>query len=386
MADQWDVAVVGAGPVGLSLALGLGRNGIDTVVFEKTAGPTEHSRAPAIWPKTQEVLADLGIIDRFLEEGLRLPYINLWDVDRERVLLQLPVEELRGETPYPHLLILPQSSTERLLKDAVQETAGVELRYSSDVRALSQRESEVKVRYRTRGEEASVRTQFVAGCDGAHSNVRDELGASFDGVTYDVRVGLADIVPAESEDLRFPRVTTDPFFGVGIRMAASLWRVIVPLNGDGGQRLLDTLIHEMVKSLFSAPADEIVWKSEFRIHRRVSSRWLDERVVLAGDAAHLNSPVGGQGMNAGILDAAALTDALVDRCTSADGASLAAYVEKRRGAIESRVNPFTDRLTRLLFIGDGRYVRPIIGAANLLLKIGPVRQRTMRRMAMLDQL
>jgi 2-polyprenyl-6-methoxyphenol hydroxylase-like FAD-dependent oxidoreductase len=384
MIEQRSVVVVGAGPVGLSLALGLGRSGVDVLVLEQEAGTAEHSRAPAIWSKTQEILAELGVLEQFVEEGMLLPRIELWDADRERVLLCLPIEELRDETAYARLLVLPQSKTEQLLYAALRKTTAAELRFACAVEELIQGPSGVEVHYRRQGRKACVRGRFVAGCDGAHSTVREALGARLTGITYGMQAALADIVISGGGHLRFPRLTTRPNLAVGLRIDTDLWRLILPFSGSGEQTPLEKRIDAAVRSLFSRRAYQTVWKSEFHLHRRISSRWVDGRIVLAGDAAHLNSPVGGEGMNAGIMDAALLRDALVEALADKPGTPLADYAARRRRAVEAGVNPFTDRLTRMLFAANGRFVRPMFKGAAIILAIGPLRRRFLRRLAMLE--
>ena len=371
-----DVVVVGAGPVGLTLALGLLRRGVDVVVLEKNAATAEHSRAPGMWSPTQEILAELGVLDRFEREAIAIPRLELWDADRDRLLLRLPIEELRDETPYARLLIIPQSRTERLLL----EEAGPAVRFSSEVVGLEQSGDGVDVRYRNDGVEKHIRARFVAGCDGAHSKVREEIGGSLEGITYRTRVALADVMLEGPADFRFPRLTTRPAMAIGIRMGRRLWRLILPFARGEEQRVDAT-----VKSLFGRTEYEVVWQSEFQLHRRISSRWQDRRVVLAGDAAHLNSPVGGQGMNAGMIDAAALTEALTAALKMDELQALSGYVEQRRRAISGGVNRFTDRLTRVMLGGRGRLIRPLIGGARLVLRLSPIRRRLLRRLSMLDQ-
>jgi 2-polyprenyl-6-methoxyphenol hydroxylase-like FAD-dependent oxidoreductase len=385
MSEQREVVVVGAGPVGLSLALGLARQGVDVLVLEKEAGTAEHSRAPAIWPRTQEILAALGVLDPFVEEGILLPCIELWDADRARVLLRLPIEELHDETAYAQLLILPQSKTERLLCEAIRETTEAAVRFSCEVVGLVQQPSGVEVRYRAHGREERVHGRFVAGCDGAHSKVREALGGSLEGITYAVQAALADVAISGVQDFRFPRLTTHPNMAIGIRIDANLWRLILPFSGGGEQIPLHKRVDAAVISLFSRREYDAVWQSEFRLHRRVSSRWVEGRIALAGDAAHLNSPVGGEGMNAGIMDAAVLQEALVEALAVDDGKPLVAYAARRRRAIETGVNPFTDRLTRLLLAGNGRLMRPLFKGAAGIFRIRPLRRRFLRRLAMLDR-
>lgn len=385
MVENREVVVVGAGPVGLALALGLARRDVDVLVLEKEARTSEHSRAPAIWPRTQEVLADLSVLDRCLESGISLSTVELRDVDRDRPLLRLTLDELRDETECARLLILPQSKTERLLCEAVERTGTCEIRFSSEVVGVAQDGSRATARYRANGGEATVEATILVGCDGAHSCVRDEIGGHLAGLTYAAEVALADVRLTSGPSRSALRFSTQARLAIAIPLGADQWRLILPLFG-GDERSVKARVKSAVQALFSQDAYETLWTSTFRLHRRTSSRWLDGRVVLAGDAAHLNSPVGGQGMNAGIIDAAVLTDAIVAALASDKCDLLQAYVAQRRRAVEQGTNPFTDRLTRvLLMAGRGSLTRPALRSANGLLRIAPVRHAALRRMALLDQ-
>ncbi len=384
MQTDVDVVVVGAGPVGLMLALGLARRHVRVLVLEKAPATAEHSRAPAIWPATQELFLKLGVLEKFLRAGIVLPELRLWDTDHNRALLHLPIEELKDETPCPQMLVIPQSTTERLLLEEVSATSTGEVRFSSEVTAIEQDASGVDVLYEDGSGNARVHARFVAGCDGAGSMVRETLGGSLEGITYGVEAALADVAIQEYDDLPFPRMTTRPRLALAIRIDASLWRLILPFVPGREKRALDDRIRDAVHHLFPEVAYEHVWKSEFRLHRRVSSRWMDRRVVLAGDAAHLNSPVGGQGMNAGMMDAARLTDALMDALAQDDCKPLEAYVAHRRKKIEKGVNRFTDVMTRLILGGGGRLMRPVLRIASVALRVRTLRRRFLRRLALLD--
>jgi len=214
--------------------------------------------------------------------------------------------------------------------------------------------------------------------------VRHALGATFEGVTYDARAALADVVLQPDRDLPFPRLTTRAGLAIGIRIEHDLWRLILPFAAADALPLPER-VERAVRHLF--PGSEgyrTVWQSEFRLHRRLASRFAAGRVALAGDAAHLNSPVGGQGMNAGLQDAEALVEALAAALAADDPAPLAAYGRRRRSAVEQGVNPFTDRLTRVLLFGGGRAIRPLLAVARQALRLPPLRRRFLRRIAMLE--
>jgi 2-polyprenyl-6-methoxyphenol hydroxylase-like FAD-dependent oxidoreductase len=378
------VAVVGAGPVGLAGALGLAQNDWSVLVLEKNEGLSEHSRAPLIWPRTQEILSELGVVSRFEEDGIVRSRIRLFNADQERVLLRYPIEELRGETPFPQVILCPQSQTERILYEALQEEPSAEVHFSTEVTGLRQSRGSVEVRFEQDGQAGSITAAYAAGCDGAHSRVRDAIGSSFGGRTYRAQAALADLTFDQEQNVRFPRMTRRRGVATAIRIDDDLWRLIMPRASEGSAPL-GRRIERAVADLFPASSFETVWKSEFNLHRRVSSSFVNQRVVLAGDAAHLTSPVGGQGMNLGLQDASALVSALDGALERNTLTPLSRYTFERQEAIETGAVWATDRLTQLLLARRGTFLVPFLRLFGFALRIRPLRQMVMRRMAMLDE-
>jgi 3-(3-hydroxy-phenyl)propionate hydroxylase len=387
--DAPEVVVVGAGPVGLCTTLGLARAGRRVLLLEKEPGTAERSRAPAIWSRSQEVLAGLGVLDRFVAEGITLGTVHLWDADDDAGsdLFAIPVHELGDETPFPRLLILPQSRTERLLCDAVRSQPTARILFSAEAVDVQQHDGRATVHYVHDGATHSMEAAFVVAADGAGSTIREALGASFDGQTYRLRAALADVRGNIPSDLPFPRVTTSDGLAIGIRIDADLWRLILPFR-ERDDYSLEERVQRAASRLFPAVRStrdyETAWQSEFELHQRVASRFAWHRVVLAGDAAHLNSPVGGQGMNAGIQDAAALVPALLEALDSGSVAPLQRYERVRQAAVQQGVNRFTDLLTRVLLLRRGSLIRPVLAVARRVLAVRPLRRRFLRRIALQD--
>lgn len=380
---QHEVVMVGAGPVGLSLALGLAHADRSVLVLEKEPTTSEHSRAPIIWPRTQEILADLGLLDRFLEAGIVRSTVRLWDADRDEVLLHVPIEELDGETECPQLLLCPQSRTEQILCNALRDEPGAEVQFSAEVTELLPEAGGVEVRYERDGTTRSTTAPFVAGCDGAHSRVREVLGSSFEGMTYRMRAALADLTFEEDPGAHSPRMTRRRGVATGIRIDERRWRIIMPRT-PGHATPLNTRIERAVADLFAVDTYAAVWKSAFTLHRRIADSFVNSRIVLAGDAAHLTSPVGGQGMNVGVQDANALWRALDEALERGRSTPLARYEAERREALEGGAVWATDALTRILLARGGAFLVPALQLVDAVLRIGPLRRLVLRRMALLD--
>lgn len=347
------VIIVGGGPVGLSLALGLARYGARSIVLERNAEPVKESRAAVIWLRTQEILRDWGAYEPLREAGRFVRVLRGQNASTSATFATIDFSAIDDVFDDAGALILPQSDTERILRELVAAHPQCDLRTHVSVTGITQDGDGVDVHFETHGGSGTLRAAFAVGCDGAHGVVRHAIGLTLQGMTYDTRVVLSD----ERVDLPIPqeitaRVRFDlPGMHAAIRSGDNAWRLIASVPKDvTDEDAMSPLAHrERVGELFGDARTATQWSSLFRIHRRHAQRFVVGRVALAGDAAHLNSPAGGQGMNAGIQDAANLAWKLAFalRSTHCAGDLLASYDAERREIITDTVERFTDRLTRL---------------------------------------
>jgi len=302
-----DVLIVGAGPTGLVLALWLTKLGVKVHIVDKTSGPGTTSRAVAVQARTLELYNQLDLTDAVLANGHKVPAVNLWVKGEQAAHVQF--ETVGSDlTPYPFLNIFPQDEHERLLIDRL-EKHGVTVARSTELLGFEDHGERVTARLREPdGTETTWEARYIAGCDGARSIVRETLGTGFPGGTYRQVFYVADVEatgPAFNGELHIDLDEAD-FLGV------------FPLVGDGHARLIGTVRDERAEHPESLKFEDVSnraiehlkvnvktvqWFSTYRVHHRVTEHFRSGRAFLLGDAAHIHSPAGGQGMNTGIGDA-----------------------------------------------------------------------------------
>lgn len=341
MKTNTEVLVVGAGPTGLTLAAALARKGIDTTVIDRLAEGANTSRAAVIHARTLEVLEGIGVTQTLVDRGLKANRFTIRD--RDRVLVPIGFEHLPSR--YPYTLMISQAETEQVLMDRLVALGGKVLRPRSLV-GLTQTENEAVA---TLDDGSEIHARYVIGADGMHSKVRESAGIAFEGGSYGESFVLADVrlsggVPRKEVILYFSpagMVVVAPLPDGVHRIVATVDEA--PEHPDVAyvQALLDARGPEKER----ATVHEVLWGSRFRVHHKIAESYRNQRAVLAGDAAHVHSPAGGQGMNAGILDAMRLADALVE-ALAGDDAALDAYGRERR-PVAQQIVALADRLTRL---------------------------------------
>jgi len=339
-----ELLIVGAGPSGLALAAALRRSGVSALIVDKQAAGANTSRACVIHARTLEVLEPLGVTERLLQEGVKVPIFRIRD--RDRALLTIDFAEI--ESPYPFTLMCPQDRTERLLLATLQGLGG-QVERPLELIGLDIDGANIVATLGANGQRRRVRSRWL-GCDGMHSRVREQAGIPFDGAAYDQGFVLADV----HMDWPLSREEVTLFYSPqGLAVVAPLpddhFRIVatddaVPENPslDYVQALLDPRGPEARR----ARIRDLAWSSRFRIHHRVARTPRKGHVLLCGDAAHVHSPAGGQGMNTGIQDAVSLAHALMDTLRDGDEARLDRWAEARH-RVAADVVALTDRITRV---------------------------------------
>lgn len=377
-----DVLVVGAGPVGLAAAVALKQRGAVVRIVDAARAGASTSRAAVVHARTLEVLEGIALTPRLLAEGVVVHDFTVRD--REKKLAHI---DFRGlPTRYPFTLMISQSRTEQLLADALAEAGGVverEVAFESFEQTASGCVAIVK---RADGSRERVDARFLIGADGGRSRVRDALGIAFDGEAYAASFVLADVemtwpLPREEVQLFLAQrglVVVAPLPGGRHRIVATVDDAPQHPALDDVQSILDERGpgRTIVRSL--------VWSSRFRVAHRLAASYRQGRVFLAGDAAHVHSPAGGQGMNTGLQDAVDLASRLagtLEGSTSVE--SLDSYERARRPAAR-RVIALTDRMTRLATVRNPLLRRVRNAAIGTALHSPRVQAALARRIAQLD--
>lgn len=345
-APDCEVAVAGGGPVALCLALLLARRGVVVEVMEAEAGLAQDLRASTFHPPTLDMLDDIGLAEPLIAQGLVCPD---WQVrlhpSGERAVFDLSV--LAGDTRHPYRLQCEQWKLSRLLLDALSAEPDARVRFSTPVENVAQDDAGVTVSL-SGGE--TLRCRLLVGADGARSTVRKALGLDFSGKTYPETTLLATTTfPFEEhlEGLSNVSYCWKADGNFSLLKVPGRWRVSIypdedrPLEEQMSPEGMDAALQEIV------PRDEpyeIMESRPYRVHQRIVPRYRVGRVALAGDAAHINSPSGGMGLNGGLHDAFALADALAGILHGGERLErLDSYDRRRRPVAERQILAQADR-------------------------------------------
>jgi len=342
-----DVLIIGAGPTGLVLALWLARRGVRVRIVDKSAQAGTTSRALAVQARTLELYRHLGLADGVVTRGRRVSGVNLW-VSGKHVAHAVFGDLGAGLSPYPYVLIFAQDEHERLLIDHLAQS-GVEVERCTELIDFESRPDCVRTRLKLRdGSAQTCEAAYLGGCDGARSTVREKLQIGFPGGTYAHLFYVADVEgrgAAMNGELQVALDTTD-------------FLAVFPLKDPRHARLVGTIrqqaeaqhenlswddISKRVIGWMQVEVERVNWFSTYQVHHRVANRFHEGRVFLLGDAAHIHSPVGGQGMNTGIGDAVNLAWKLSSVLQRRAQVSLLDSYEPERIAFARRLVATTDR-------------------------------------------
>jgi len=341
------VLIAGAGPTGLVLALWLARLKVHVRIIDKTAEPGTTSRALAVQARTLELYNQVGIADVVVERGRKAPAVNLWVAGKQ--LAHAALGDIGDDlSPYPYALIFPQDEHERLLVDRLAQ-AGVEVERRTELLGFEETPDAVIARLKRQdGTEETCEAAYIAGCDGAHSTVRETLKIGFPGGEYAHLFYVADVEASGA--------AMNGEIHIGLDVADFL--AVFPLKADGRARLVGTVrdeaekqneslgwddVSKRVVEWMSIDVERVNWFSTYRVHHRVADHFRKGRAFLLGDAAHIHSPVGGQGMNTGIGDAVNLAWKLAAVLNGRANASLLDTYQPERIAFARRLVKTTDQ-------------------------------------------
>jgi 2-polyprenyl-6-methoxyphenol hydroxylase-like FAD-dependent oxidoreductase len=386
MNAQTSVLIVGAGPTGLMVASQLARFGIDCQIVEKQPAPAAESRALAIQARTLELFAMMGLIHQFLSPGLKVHGLRVFSEKKQ--IAHLRLDGL--DSSYPFILILPQSQTERILQSNLQERLGVTVQRRVEWLKMDRRDGRIFSTLRDEsGHEKICQSDWLIGCDGARSAVRHALNLPFEGAEYPETFYLADL--HVSGDLRpdEPRVHLTPQ-GIWLDLPlgeGGLFRLIAAVNDDTAES--DPTLADMQRladqrSVVPLKLSDPIWLARFHLHRRMSKRVRDGNIFILGDAAHIHSPAGGQGMNTGLQDAFNLAWKLAAVIKKDSPPSLLDSYEIERLPVARAVLRGTDTIMKLAAMHNplARFARDHL--APLLFGIGKVREELRNNVAELS--
>jgi 3-(3-hydroxy-phenyl)propionate hydroxylase len=343
--DDRRILIAGGGPVGLLCAFLLGRAGLPVRVFDVNPTLQDDPRAATTHPATLDLLGEAGLAEDMARVGLVAPIFQFWDRPSGRLVAQFDHALLKGDTAHPFVVQCEQFKTARLILERLQGLPNVEVLFEHEVIRVEQSARAVTVTVRHGDSSARHDGGWLIGADGGRSTVRKEAGIAFEGFTWPERfIVLTTPFDFEKERGYCPRsYFADPeqwcnCFKVSAGGPPGLWRTVFPTEaGQSDEDVMsDDAVQARLQKFFPAPKPyEIVHRNLYVTHQRVASAFRKGRVLLAGDAAHVNNPIGGMGLNGGIQDACNLAEKLGAVIAGATDRLLDLYdLQRRTVAVE----------------------------------------------------
>ena len=348
------VIIAGAGPVGTFAAYFLAEAGVDVIVLESAPDCMEDMRASTFHPPTIEMLDDLGIARELIDRGLKAPVYQYRD-RQSGEHHEFDFSELANDTRFPFRLQCEQFKMAGLLADKLDAHPRADMRFRNRVIGFSQSGQGVEVHVETPTDIQRLKAEYLIAADGANSIIRKWLGVEFEGFTYPEKfLTLSTTTPLQDyfENLSWVNYVADPTEWCVLLKVPSVWRVLVPATGIPDDELLSDENKTAVFDRLIGNGDsvETAHRTIYNVHQRVATKFNHGRVMLIGDAAHLNNPLGGFGMNSGIHDAANLGEALLDifRTRANPEQRLDAFDAERRAITHDFIQRQTIRNKKML--------------------------------------
>jgi 2-polyprenyl-6-methoxyphenol hydroxylase-like FAD-dependent oxidoreductase len=317
MADERPILIAGGGPVGCITALALARQGIPVALFEAEARVNDAPRAATTHAATLEMLAELGLVDEVMRRGLVEPKFRIWDRASREVIVEFDFGMLKDDTRFPYVVQCEQHKLANMTLERLRAFSHVSVEFSARVTALRQLDDRVEATIESAAGSRTVTGAYLIGADGGRSTVRKALGIEFEGYTHPERfLILTTTFAFDAEYAQCSRnYFSDPdewcaLFKVTGDDGKGLWRLLFPtrLEETDTQALDEEAVQRRLQTFFPKRGPyPVVHRNLYNVHQRVAASFRQGRVLLAGDSAHVNNPLGGLGLNFGIHDAVELS-------------------------------------------------------------------------------
>lgn len=333
---ETEVLIAGAGPVGAIGAVRLASMGINVICCEQTDGFAGDLRASTFHPVTVEMLDDVGVAQPLIDKGLKAP-VYQWRDRRSGEHLNFDLSEVADATRFPFRLQCPQHHMAEMLTSHLPTLVNAEMRFGTKLVGACEDGDGIIATVERNGKQESIRAKFLIGADGSRSTVRKVMDVPFEGITYEEKfVSVSTPYPIETilTDIEYVNYIADPDEWLVLLRVPGLWRILIPAgpDTDNDELLSDASVAAIFDRIVPGVAVETNFRKIYKVHQRVAGTFHKGRMLLVGDAAHLNNPLGGFGMNSGIHDVWNLADKLW-RILRKDGdiEQLALFDRQRRG-------------------------------------------------------